>query len=154
MTIELPSLRTIPEDIPALTDQFLRETCLELGRPIPEITPEVYAIMQAQPWPGNIRELRNTIRRIALFADRSIDEICLIDCNVAERSPTATLPATRKATTDAALPLAMHAVERWALLRALDAAAGRKMVAARLLEMNYYTFRRRLARFGLDSDQL
>ena len=153
MSIELPALRTIPEDISTLTDQFLRETCLEIGRPIPEITPEVYTILQSQPWPGNIRELRNTIRRVALFADRSIDENCLIDCNVAERSPTTPLPATQEPRA-AALPLAMHAVERWALLRALDAAGGKKMVAARLLEMNYYTFRRRLARFNLDSDHL
>jgi transcriptional regulator with AAA-type ATPase domain len=45
----------------------------------------------------------------------------------------------------------MAEVEKWALQRALDAAAGRKVVAARLLGMNYYTFRRHLVRHGLDN---
>jgi transcriptional regulator with AAA-type ATPase domain len=44
----------------------------------------------------------------------------------------------------------MAEVEKWALKRALTAAEGKKMVAARLLDMNYYTFRRRLERYGMD----
>jgi DNA-binding NtrC family response regulator len=46
----------------------------------------------------------------------------------------------------------MAEVEKWALKRALAAAGGTKMVAARLLDMNYYTFRRRMARYGMDDD--
>ena len=46
----------------------------------------------------------------------------------------------------------MGEVEKWALKRGLDAAEGKKMVAARLLGMNYYTFRRRLAKYGMDTD--
>jgi DNA-binding NtrC family response regulator len=50
------------------------------------------------------------------------------------------------------LPLTMTDIEKWALQRALGAAGGRKMVAARLLGMNYYTFRRHLARHGLEAE--
>lgn len=50
------------------------------------------------------------------------------------------------------LPITMAEVEKWALRRALAAAEGRRMVAARLLGMNYYTFRRHLERHGLDGD--
>ena len=45
----------------------------------------------------------------------------------------------------------MAAVEKWAIQRALEAASGKKMVAARLLDMNYYTFRRHLSRLGLET---
>ncbi|TLM66812.1 MAG: response regulator [Deltaproteobacteria bacterium] len=51
-----------------------------------------------------------------------------------------------------ALPLSMSAIEKWALRRALDAAGGKRMVAARLLGMNYYTFKRHLVRHGLADD--
>ena len=150
--IEMPPLRAIPEDIPTLTDKFLREACHEIGRMPPDVPEESLSLLKNHSWPGNIRELRNVVKRAAVMADEQITPDVLLDifgkahpaangANSQGQAPT-TVPEE--------LSLKMADVEQWALKRALAAADGKKMVAARLLDMNYYTFRRRLARYGMD----
>ena len=151
--IEMPPLRAIPEDIPALSDRFLREACHEIGRPPMEIEAAGTALLQAYPWPGNIRELRNAIKHAAVMADDRISP-AILRGSLGEIEPTTSIPVDQEQAGGSpdALPLKMAAVEKWALKRALAAAQGKKMVAARLLDMNYYTFRRRLARYGMDDE--
>ncbi|WP_262885487.1 sigma-54-dependent transcriptional regulator [Lunatibacter salilacus] len=69
-TLELPPLRECMEDLPRFIDFFLEQTCRELGKPKPTICEEVREFLQQYNWPGNIRELRNTIRRASLYVDR------------------------------------------------------------------------------------
>ncbi len=152
--IEMPPLRCIPEDIPTLAGKFLREACHESGRPPLEISEEGMLQLQAHSWPGNIRELRNVIKHAAIMADDlvspdTIQEI-LGEMDPAVKSSASPGHSSELSPDD--LPLKMAEVEKWALKRALAAADGKKMVAARLLDMNYYTFRRRMARYGLDDD--
>ncbi len=61
--LELPPLRQRPEDIPALVEHFLRTCSRELDRPIRGITVRALRLLTAYPWPGNIRELANEVRR-------------------------------------------------------------------------------------------
>lgn len=68
--LELPPLRECMEDLPLYIDSFLEQTCHELGKTKPTICREVKDYLQQYNWPGNIRELRNTIRRASLFVDR------------------------------------------------------------------------------------
>jgi DNA-binding NtrC family response regulator len=150
--IEMPPLRAIPEDIPALADKFLLEVCHEIGSPPLEISEDALAMLQAHSWPGNIRELRNVIKHAAVMADDRISPVVLRGI-LGETNSEAGFMADQGESSDASpesLPLKMAEVEKWALQRALAAAAGKKMVAARLLDMNYYTFRRRLERYGMD----
>lgn len=151
--IEMPPLRDIPEDIPALADRFLREACHETGRPPLEISAEAMNMLQAHSWPGNIRELRNAIKHATIMADDSITPATLQGI-LDEADLAAKIPTDRVSGgfSPDGLPLKMAEVEKWALKRALTAADGKKMVAARLLDMNYYTFRRRMARYGMDCD--
>jgi DNA-binding NtrC family response regulator len=149
LLIEMPPLRAIPEDIPPLAEKFLREISTELGSDLPRLSPAAVELLQHHPWPGNYRELHNVIRRAALLAEREIS-VELLRPLLAGEMPAAAAGKTDASAPPHTLPLSMAAVERWALQRALDTAGGKKMVAARLLEMNYYTFRRRLARLGLD----
>ncbi|WP_026969659.1 sigma-54-dependent transcriptional regulator [Algoriphagus terrigena] len=66
--LEIPSLRERPEDIPLFIDFFLVQTSKELGKPQSTLSDEVLGYLQEYNWPGNIRELRNVIRRSSLFA--------------------------------------------------------------------------------------
>ncbi|MFA7536864.1 MAG: sigma-54 dependent transcriptional regulator [Desulfuromonadales bacterium] len=150
--IEMPPLHEIPEDIPALADKFLREACNEVGRKPRAISAEAIAVLQTHAWPGNIRELRNVIKHAAVMADDQLSPAMLRDI-LGGIAPTAKSAADQDRFAESPpdhLPLKMADVEQWALKRALEAAEGKKMVAARLLDMNYYTFRRRLARYGMD----
>ena len=68
-TLEIPPLRERTEDLPIFIDFFLEQTSKELGKPKAKLCKEVNSLFQEYYWPGNIRELRNVIRRSSLFSD-------------------------------------------------------------------------------------
>ncbi|MBM2837944.1 MAG: two component, sigma54 specific, transcriptional regulator, Fis family [Deltaproteobacteria bacterium] len=67
--IKVPTLRDRHEDIPFFADKFLLEAAGELGKQAREISTEAMTILMSYSWPGNIRELKNVIRRAVLFCD-------------------------------------------------------------------------------------
>jgi two-component system response regulator HydG len=66
--IELPPLRDRREDIPLLVDHFLRKYASSMNRPAPSIDPDAMKLLQEHDWPGNIRELENSIERAMVLA--------------------------------------------------------------------------------------
>lgn len=67
-TIRLAPLRERPNDIPDLVRFFIQRSARELGVENPSIHPEAMAWLQAQPWPGNVRQLENAVRQALLQA--------------------------------------------------------------------------------------
>jgi DNA-binding NtrC family response regulator len=67
-TLTMPPLREMKEDIPLLVDHFLKKSACELEVPQKKITPEAMNYLLARDWPGNIRELENTIQGIVAMA--------------------------------------------------------------------------------------
>ncbi len=65
--IKVPPLRERPEDIPALVEFFLGTFAAESGQQPKEITPDAVAMLQKYSWPGNIRELKNVLERLAIM---------------------------------------------------------------------------------------
>ncbi len=72
VAIDLPPLRQRPEDVPLLAEHFLADVATRRwpgeARKF-TMTPEGLARLQAYPWPGNIRELKNTLERAASLSD-------------------------------------------------------------------------------------
>jgi len=69
LIIEVPALRDRPEDIPELVGSFLEKSREDLGRAPSRISPDARDILMRYPWPGNIRELQNVVRSVALFCE-------------------------------------------------------------------------------------
>jgi DNA-binding NtrC family response regulator len=67
--IEAPALRDRREDIPALTEVFVRRFNLEEGRRVAGASPETLALLGAFDWPGNVRQLENAVYRAIILAD-------------------------------------------------------------------------------------
>lgn len=65
--IQLPALRERGDDLLLFAQNFLMITNKELGREVSRFSDEVLAQFSAYPWPGNIRELKNVVRRAALL---------------------------------------------------------------------------------------
>jgi two-component system response regulator AtoC len=72
ITILLPPLQERVEDIPALAHRFLRRYSREHGKDVTAIADEAMALLHAYAWPGNIRELENTIERAVTLAGQPI----------------------------------------------------------------------------------
>lgn len=67
VTLHLPTLRDRPDDIPALVDYFLKRFSHEIGINNPGISKEALNNLMVYTWPGNIRELCNTIHKALIF---------------------------------------------------------------------------------------
>ncbi len=67
--LHTPPLRERREDLPELISTFLAEACRRNGRRPLRLSPEAVALLSAQPYPGNVRELRNLIERLAILCD-------------------------------------------------------------------------------------
>ena len=66
--IALPPLRERREDLPLLVEYFVQRAAGELGVPTRGCTDEALALLKQYDWPGNIRELENTLQRAALLS--------------------------------------------------------------------------------------
>jgi Nif-specific regulatory protein len=66
--VHMPPLREIREEIPLLANHFLKEYCRETGRGAMEFSPEVMRKLVSAAWPGNVRQLRNEVMRLAACA--------------------------------------------------------------------------------------
>jgi len=74
VTLDLPALRDRPEDILPLAEYFLERFAAQARRPSLSLSTEARRRLQAHPWPGNIRELRNLMERVAFLSpDEKID---------------------------------------------------------------------------------
>jgi DNA-binding NtrC family response regulator len=71
-TITLPLLRERSEDVPQLVHHFIEKFNAETGRRVQGMTPAALALLQRYAWPGNIRELRNTVERAMILAEGDV----------------------------------------------------------------------------------
>jgi PAS domain S-box-containing protein len=79
--IEVPPLRVRPTDIPLLVDYYVQRFAKRARKRITGISRDTLTLLQAYPWPGNIRELQNVIERAVIVADTetmSIDKSWLV----------------------------------------------------------------------------
>jgi len=135
--LEIPPLRERVEEIVPLALRFARKARAQLGLPgDPVLDPSARAWLERHPWPGNIRELRNTMDRAALLADRGPIG--------AEHLPAATRRGTARppAATPAPAPIAEatgDGDERQRIVEALERCVGNQTRAAKLLGVSRRT---------------
>lgn len=67
VTINVPALRERPDDIPLLVDSITSIEAKRMHRPPPIYTDEVFNILSQYDWPGNIRELKNMVKRLLIL---------------------------------------------------------------------------------------
>src|SRR5579871_2973249 len=70
--IRVPPLRNRREEVPALTEFFLRRFAEQYGRPVLRPSPAVRAALNNYSWPGNVRELENMIKRFVILRDEAM----------------------------------------------------------------------------------
>ncbi len=163
LPLRVPPLRARRADIPALVEVLGEDLALRNGTAPPELLPDALALLVAQPWRGNIRELRNVLEQAVLRSESQAIDAALLErvLRDAGLEPTAPAPVphspesplgtpAREASLvdDAALlrPLAeqVAALERRAIAAALKAHGGNKQAVARQLGISRATLYARL----------
>jgi transcriptional regulator with PAS, ATPase and Fis domain len=69
LPIRVPALRERSDDIPALVEMLSEDVAIRSATPVPEPTAEALALLGAQSWRGNIRELRNVLEQAAMRSE-------------------------------------------------------------------------------------
>jgi two-component system response regulator HydG len=140
--LHMPPLRERPGDIPYLAAAFIRELSGRLGRPITGLTPEAERLLIEFRWPGNIRELRNTIERACMLSTRPV--LSERDIQSAMARPTSPVPpAGRTASTT------LDSAQKAHIERALRDSGGNKAAAAKRLGVSRRSMYRYLERFDV-----
>jgi chemotaxis protein methyltransferase CheR len=137
--ITVPPLRDRRDDIPLLTDFFVRKIARRMGKSIEIIPTKVMDTLQHYHWPGNIRELENVLERAVI--NSSGPKLHLMD--------------ELKKPYSGSGPKTMEAVEREHILRILEQSGwkvGGKNSAAEILGMNRSTLRARMRKLGIHRD--
>src|SRR3954452_1464249 len=67
--IAVPPLRERPEDVPGLVRHFLVRIDAEEGKRIRAVSPDALSVLNAHPWPGNVRQLENAVFRAVVLAE-------------------------------------------------------------------------------------
>lgn len=85
--INIPSLKERQDDIPLFVDFFLQRSASEFNKKVTGCNDEAMQALQQYTWPGNIRELKNTIRKICLLLDDNATHITLKDLPALLQNP-------------------------------------------------------------------
>jgi PAS domain S-box-containing protein len=139
--LRVPPLRERPEDIAALAQHFLT-----LKAPDKILSTDAMSVLQAHPWPGNIRELRNFVAKLAMSS--SGPEIGASEIG-AELKAEGTAPAPARL----ALPQSnLENMEEQMIIQALEQTGGHRTQAAEQLGISRRTLSRKLREYGIDAN--
>ncbi len=146
MTIKLPALRAVKEDIPMIFNSILKGLAKEAQRPVIQVTPEAERLLCAYNWPGNIRELRNIAERALIVCEGSqigSNELpsALKDGLSNSRHMVAVRPKTLRASLEEA--------ESRAIREAMALAGQNKVKASELLGIHRTGLYQKLKKLGL-----
>ena len=142
--IQIPPLRKCLEDIRAYAEHFMNEANAELDKHVRFIEEDALERLKNYSWPGNLRELRNVIRRAVLFAK---DDII--------KAETIYLPTEKAIDSDELLPDSLSLnknpeAEIEKIKAALTKAKGNKSHAARMLGIDRKTLYNKIHLYGIE----
>jgi two-component system nitrogen regulation response regulator NtrX len=136
--VRVPSLRERQEDIRELAEYFLREFCSRNNIKPKQFDPKVFETLEAYAWPGNIRELRNTVERMAILTRKETIEMSTVPVE---------LLIAKGARSN--LREARESAEKEHILKALDESGWNVSGAARVLGMERTNLHKRIRALGL-----
>ncbi|MBC7423740.1 MAG: sigma-54-dependent Fis family transcriptional regulator, partial [Ferruginibacter sp.] len=142
--IQVPPLREREEDLALFVDYFIKAANNELGKAITKLTDEVMEVFVAYDWPGNLRELRNVIKRMVLLSKTTIagkeslpDEM-IGTVHSAEKNNTSDLKAMQEAS------------EKEQISKVLQETKYNKTKAAKMLNIDRKTLYYKMEQYGID----
>jgi two-component system, NtrC family, response regulator len=144
IAVHLPPLRERRGDIPLLASRFLHTVGHVYGKETLAIAPAALRWLRAAPWPGNVRQLRQTIERTVLVTAKDVLEVADFEAAAAmeaSAAPKDALPAVGSMT--------MDEIERAMIVKSLQHHGGNISRVAESLGMSRAALYRRLEKYGI-----
>ncbi len=137
ISIHLPPLRERKEDIPVLSQHFLRKCCLKEGKNILRFSTNAMQALMDFDWPGNVRQLENAVSHAVVVTQGEYISI-------------KHLPRCLKEAPHPSVSASLTDNERLLIERVLQECNGNKHAAARRLNVSRSTLYSKMSRYGLD----
>ncbi len=165
VTLELPPLRSRPEDIPVLASHFLARLGEEYGRPGLRLAPEALEALSRQRWPGNVRELRNLLESVVVLSQGEVLGLESLPREYGGEPAPPAPPSTPAEAAGAAqgkeapaVPyepgLSMAELEKRHILRTLEEQGQNRTRAARVLGIGRRTLQRKLEEYKEQGEEI
>ena len=156
ITVRMPSLCEIAEDIPLLASHFLKKARMELDSGEKSFSRAALETLSAHSWPGNIRELQNVIRRAVLFCAGSVidSEHLMIDSRLPVSDPGTSMDPDAVITPyKEAKDSCLDSFTRQYVHSLLKKSKGNVSQAARLSHLTRAALQKIMRRYGIDGKQ-
>jgi two-component system NtrC family response regulator len=142
VAVTLPPLRRRKGDIPALVMHFIERSAEAYGKKVTGVAPGFLQTLIAHDWPGNVRELENAVERAVVLVKGTLLTSDYLPSSLG--GPRHALPRLR----DDGAGATLYAIEREAILGALDRAGGSTAKAAEILQISLRKVQYRLKEYG------
>jgi DNA-binding NtrC family response regulator len=143
VVVELPALRDKPADVVPIAKFFLRRYARENGRSIDGIKDRALRVLQHYDWPGNVRELEHVIARAVALCDAPQIDI--------QHLPPSLIPSTDREGTPRIPGSTISELERYAILKTLEACGGATSKAATILGISPRKIQYKLHEYSVTS---
>jgi two-component system response regulator PilR (NtrC family) len=156
--VTVPPLRERREDVPLLVNHFVKKYAKSAGRAIAQVSPESFSLLSTYEWPGNVRQLENTIERaVALETGETLNVQVPVERSRARAAAAGVGADTVSVAVPAGavLPEGMDMekyvaeIERSLLKSALQQSSGVQTRAADVLRISYRSFRHLMKKYEL-----
>lgn len=142
--IEVPPLRERKEDIPLLLNSFLNEFNNENSKNIEGFTPQARKLLCSYSWPGNIRQLRNSIESAVVLSRGKLIDV--------EDLPELVVNHENESELSIKVGLSLDEAEKLFIMSTLDYCGGNKTKASEMLKIGRKTLHRKLEEYGKADD--
>jgi transcriptional regulator with GAF, ATPase, and Fis domain len=148
-SIVLPPLRDRKEDIPYLVDYFLEKNPKQV-----QIAPETLQVITGYSWPGNIRELQNTIERAAVLTENGTVESVHLPAHIIGAMTTDSSLYSQPSLNSLTVDDRLDEIEKGLIIEALARTGGVQVRAAELLGINQRSLWHRIKKHSIDTESL
>ena len=156
IALYVPGLRERPEDIPLLTDYFLKRIATTWQTNVPSLERTAMDALKQYPFPGNVRELENILERAMTLCESELiseADLQLPDseaAGLADNLPVSGTAVDKITTGPRSLTPLLENAEREEIIRALEQTRYNKTAAAKLLGISFRAMRYRIKKLGIE----
>lgn len=144
-TLKIPPLRDRDKDIERYIEFFTEKTCEELGKDSVSFTEEAMALLLKYQWPGNLRELKNVIKKCVLISPDSTIQAYILPTEIRISEASTNMQLSRSKLKHGALE-----AEREQIIEALEQCHYNKSVTAKMLGVDRKTLYNKIKLLGLE----